>query len=169
MRRKKKQAVAAATNVELNIMPFIDIFSLLNTFLLFTAAFVSIGLLKVQVPYLSNAEPDKAPQRSLEINVSVDSTNVDLRTRFSSPPYQARESSYATTPDGIADFHQALLALKQDNPKQDLVTLYSDDGVSYKLLVVILDAVKVDSSQEYDETKDNNTLFPKVVIGSVLL
>lgn len=161
--------MSAATGVELNIMPFIDIFSLLNTFLLFTATFVSIGLLKVQVPFLSNAEPDKAPKRSLEINVSVDSSKVDLRTRYSSPPYDPRESSYSTTVSGIDDFHQALLALKQDNPKQELVTLYSEDGVSYKLLVEILDAVKIDSSQETDEEQDNNTLFPKVVIGSVLL
>ena len=157
------------SDVELNIMPLIDIFSLLNTFLLFTATFVSIGLLKVQVPFLSNATPDKPPVRSLDITVDVDSNNVTLKTKYSSPPYDNRANSYSMTVSGIVSFHQAMLALKKANPKQDIVTLYSSDDVSYEKLVEILDAVKIDSTLDTDEMQNNNTLFPKVVIGSVLL
>ena len=55
-------------------MPFVDIFSLLTTFLLFSAVFVKIGILEVQVPFLSNAAPppDEKPSRSISVNVDME-------------------------------------------------------------------------------------------------
>ncbi len=68
-KRRKKHEVKVKS-AELNIMPFIDIFSMLNTFLLISAAFINLGIIKVQVPFLSNAPQDKTkPTRTLEINV----------------------------------------------------------------------------------------------------
>lgn len=169
-RRKKKHHVVTIQDVELNIMPFIDIFSLLNTFLLFTATFVSLGVLRVQVPFLSNATPDnKKPARSLEVNVTVSRDNIVLNSEYSQPPKEKSSSTFYASNEGIAAFHRALLALKHENPKDDLVTLYSDDDVSYEKLIEILDAIKIDSTIENDGTQDNDTLFPKVVIGSVML
>lgn len=52
MSKKKKRKQLESQSAQLNIMPFIDIFSMLNTFLLISASFVSIGILKVQVPFL---------------------------------------------------------------------------------------------------------------------
>lgn len=171
MRRKGKgkRDLPEVRDVELNIMPFIDIFSLLNTFLLFTATFVSIGLLRVQVPFLSNASPDKKPARSLDINVELSRDSVVLKTEYSAPPRNRSSSSFTASVDGIEAFHRALLALKHQNPKEDKVTLYSELDVSYEKLVEILDAIKIDSTVEQDGTQDNNTLYPKVVMGSVML
>lgn len=169
-RRKKKHHTVTIQDVELNIMPFIDIFSLLNTFLLFTATFVSLGVLRVQVPFLSNATPDsKKPARSLEVNVTVSRDNIVLSSEYSQPPKEKNTSTFYSSNEGVAAFHRALLALKHENPKDDLVTLYSDDDVSYEKLVEIIDAIKIDSTIENDGTMDNDTLFPKVVIGSVML
>lgn len=151
-------------------MPFIDIFSLLNTFLLFTATFVSLGVLRVQVPFLSNATPDtKKPARSLEVNITVSRDSIVLNSEYSQPPKEKSSNTFYASNEGIAAFHRALLALKHENPKDDLVTLYSDDDVSYEKLIEIIDAIKIDSTIENDGTQDNDTLFPKVVIGSVML
>ena len=169
--RKRKRTVQDIPDVELNIMPFIDIFSLLNTFLLFTATFVSIGLLRVQVPFLSNATPDNnKPTRSLNINIDVSSDQLVLRTAYSTAPTNKNSTSFATSTDGIAALHRALLDLKHSNPKDDKVTLYSDEDVSYHKLIEVLDAIKLDDTVDTsDGITDNNTLYPKVVMGSVLL
>ena len=151
-------------------MPFIDIFSLLNTFLLFTATFVSIGLLQVQVPFLSNATPDKKPTRSLDVNIDLSRDKIVLRTAYTTAPTNKSSSSFSASPEGIAAFHRALIDLKHRNPKDDKVTLYSDEDVSYHKLVEVLDAIKIDDSIDTsDGITDNNKLFPKVVMGSVLL
>ena len=151
-------------------MPFIDIFSLLNTFLLFTATFVSIGLLRVQVPFLSNATPDKPPARSLDINIDVSRDQIVLRTAYTTAPANKTNNSFSSSPDGIEALHRALLDLKHRNPKDDKVTLYSDEDVSYRKLVAVLDAIKIDDRVDTsDGMTDNNTLYPKVVMGSVML
>ena len=151
-------------------MPFIDIFSLLNTFLLFTATFVSIGLIQVQVPFLSNATPDQKPTRSLDINVDVGRDQIVLRTAYTSAPAKKNSNSFSSSPEGIAALHRALIELKHRNPKDDKVTLYSDEDVSYRKLVEVLDAIKIDDSIDTsDGVTDNNKLYPKVVMGSVLL
>ena len=53
-RRKQKAGFVEGAPVELNVMPFIDVFSLLTTFLLFSAAFITIGILEVQIHYFRN-------------------------------------------------------------------------------------------------------------------
>ena len=172
MSRKKNKSRAAPDipDVELNIMPFIDIFSLLNTFLLFTATFVSIGLLRVQVPFLSNATPESKPTRSLDINVDLSRDKVVLRTTYTTAPTNKTSNSFSSSPEGIAAFHRALIDLKHRNPKDDKVTFYSDEDVSYHKLIEVLDAIKIDDSIDTsDGITDNNKLYPKVVMGSVLL
>lgn len=86
-RKKKKRKRKEPKAAELNIMPFIDIFSMLNTFLLVSAAFVNIGILEVQVPFLTNAPPDKdKPTRSLDVKVDVDKEKAQLTTAWTQPP-----------------------------------------------------------------------------------
>lgn len=151
-------------------MPFIDIFSLLNTFLLFTATFVSIGLLRVQVPFLSNATPDSKPTRSLDINIDLNRDQVVLRTAYTTAPTNKSSSTFSSSPEGLEALNRALLDLKHSNPKDDKVTLYSDEDVSYNKIIAVLDAIKIDKSVDTsDGMTDNNTLYPKVVMGSVML
>jgi biopolymer transport protein ExbD len=65
-RRRAKRPGIGYRDIELNIMPFIDVFSLLNTFLLLSAVFFSLGMLEVQLPFFSNApQKDSKPTRDL--------------------------------------------------------------------------------------------------------
>ena len=58
---------------ELNIVPFIDVFSMLNTFLLMTAVFTAIGIIEVQIPFLTSAPPPKEElTRSLDVKVDME-------------------------------------------------------------------------------------------------
>ena len=62
-KKKASMGIAPPGAVELNVMPFIDIFSLLCTFLLMSAVFLSIGILEVQVPFLTNAAMSEAKKK----------------------------------------------------------------------------------------------------------
>ncbi len=179
-RKKKKRRRKEPKAAELNIMPFIDIFSMLNTFLLVSAAFVNIGILEVQVPFFTSAPPDKSkPTRSLDVKVDVDKEKAQLTTSWSQPPADQQVTSYKLDKAGMTDLHQKILELRQKYSEQDdRLTLFSEDDVKYQALIGVIDAVK--TLKETDpklQTKDKETgaakpamfLFEKVVMGSVVL
>ena len=175
---KKRKAKKTSAAAELNVMPFIDIFSMLVTFLLVSAAFVSIGIVKVQVPFLSNAPEDKSkPSRDLIVDVHIEKEKILLSTQFSLPPKEKFEKSFSLNKNGIDNLHNDLVAIKQKNPDADKVTVYSDDDIGYQDLVLVIDAISL--LKESDPTISSNDsslkskakvgLFDKVVMGSVLL
>ncbi|MGE0173460.1 MAG: biopolymer transporter ExbD [Oligoflexales bacterium] len=176
-RKHKKKKTSGAKTAELNIMPFIDIFSMLNTFLLVSAVFVNIGIHEVQVPFLSNAPVDEKPKRSLDIKVNIDEREVQLMTEWSAAPVNADKKNYPLDKTGLASLHQELISLRTQYPEADKVTVFSEDTVKYSQLVDVVDAIKVlTESDPRIPTKDDSGqqllseyLYEKVVIGSVIL
>lgn len=174
-RKKKKQASEAL--VELNVMPFIDIFSLLCTFLLFSAVFISFGVHTVQVPFLSNAaeekkDEDQKEKRVIEVTVEIRSTKVDLVTKWSAPPLDTEVKSFENSEDGLNDLNDVLISIKKNNYDASKLTMLIEDDVNYEKISHVIDAVSFAS-----EGKDNlsidgkqiKDLFPKIVFGSVIL
>ena len=164
-------------------MPFIDIFSMLNTFLLVSASFIGLGILEVQIPFLSNS-PDvkEEPDRSLSIRVDVEEAQVTLTTQYTAEPIEKRVETYKLEEAGLERFHQDLIKLRQDVPEADKVTLYSDDEVKYDNLILVIDAIKTMKENEpplnlrrkdgdalADSPLAPKSLYEKVVIGSVIL
>jgi biopolymer transport protein ExbD len=179
-KRKRKQDLHEYKDVELNVMPFIDVFSMLNTFLLFSAVFIAIGIHEVQVPFLSNAAPPKTESgRVLLINVSVEKDKVEVVTVYSMEPADEKKNTYDLTAVGLTDMHKRLVEIRREHKDVDKLTLYSEDDVSYKDLSLVIDGIKlrregdpVFTENNEDPTKAAQTsmfLFPKVVMGSVIL
>src|SRR5690242_5526162 len=112
MSRRRKRRGVAYEDVELNIMPFIDIFSMLNTFLLFSAVFLSVGIMEVQIPFLSNAKPEKKEDnRFFVVNVSVEKEKIEVDARYSAPPENLNRKEFPNTPDGQKQMHAHLVDL----------------------------------------------------------
>jgi len=177
--RKKKRPQIKQKSAELNIMPFIDIFSMLNTFLLVSAAFVNLGILKVQVPFLSNAPADKSkPTRTLEINIEVAAEKVELVQIYSQPPENKKNESFPLSVEGLTNLHQRLVSLRSVAKETDKITLFSDDEVKYRQLVLVVDAIKqlrqgdprfTNKDEESGDERASEFLYEKVVMGSVIL
>ena len=177
--RKKKRKQLDCKAATLNIMPFIDIFSMLNTFLLISASFLSIGILKVQIPFFTNAPPDKTkPTRTIEYNLTIEKERLEFASRYSMPPDEETKREYKNTKDGIESLHKDLIALRQKNPENDKMTLFSDDDVRYDNLVDVIDNVKtlresdpviMQKDEKSGEMKKSRYLYEKIVIGSVIL
>jgi biopolymer transport protein ExbD len=177
--KKKKKRKIKVSDAELNIMPFIDIFSMLNTFLLVSAVFVNIGIHEVQIPFLTNAPPpDDKPKRSLDVKVSVEETKVLVEWEWTAPPQNPDKLEVGVTDADLARVHQKLIELRQQDLPSDKVTVFSDDTVKYSMIVKVIDAIKIfkqdDPKFQVPDEKSGTMvppefLYPKVVMGSVIL
>lgn len=192
MSRKRKRHTVGYTDIDLNIMPFIDIFSMLNTFLLFTAVFLSVGILEVQIPFLSSSPPPDDPKEAREFKVSVDVTKeqVEVQTSFSMPPEQLQKYPFPNNQDGLKKMHDKLVQIRRDQPDTDKATVYSDDDVLWDALSQVLDSVMIrietdpvlppakdalkgkekdPTAREKAESAAKVYVYGKVVMGSVML
>lgn len=183
MSRRKKRKPGEYKDIELNIMPFIDIFSMLNTFLLFSAVFLSVGILEVQIPFLSNAPPeDQKDTRAFQVSVDVSKENVEIQTSFTKAPEQLQKFPFKNTKEGLKTFHQKLADVRKQNSTIDKATVYSDDEVSWESLSLVLDAMilRVEGDPIFAPVKDAKNLakaeldaktflYQKIVMGSVML
>ena len=179
MLARKKRRQIKVREAELNIMPFIDIFSMLNTFLLVSASFVNIGILTVQVPFLTNApQKEEKPQRSFSINVNVEKDKAELETKYSADPIDRKTLTYNLDKDGLNNLHQELVKLRTTQKDTDKVTIFSEDDVTYDNLVKVLDSIKALQPNDppitvmddrLNQPRRSIELYEKVVIGSVIL
>ena len=166
-------------------MPFIDVFSMLNTFLLFTAVFVTIGITEVQIPFITNAPPPKEQKsnRFLNINIDVSKEKIEVVRVWSAPPADEMKWEFTNDKDGVLKMHQRLVSLRREDPDTDKVTVFCEDDVIFKEFSKILDGVKLRfegdpmfTTKAAAEVKDKKAaeestifLYPKIVIGSVIL
>lgn len=179
-RKRKKAPKKEYQDIELNIIPFIDVFSMLNTFLLFSAVFVATGIIEVQIPFLSSAPPPKEDtERSISVKVDLAKDKIECITSWSPPPENEQKWSFANNADGIKELHARLVQVRKDNPTTDKLTFFSEDDVTWENISQVLDAIKwraesdpvFSSKPEGSSTAvpDKEHLFPKVVMGSVIL
>lgn len=179
-RRKKHKRGAEYADLQLNIMPFIDVFSMLNTFLLFTAVFVSIGIHEVQIPFFTNAPPPKDDTgRVFSVNVGLLTDKLEVETSWSREPANLEKWTFDFNDKGLDEMHKRLLQVRQEHKDTDKVTVMVDREVLYSDMTKALDAIKLRREGEpaFDEKNDKgevigqNTLFlyPKVVIGNIVM
>jgi biopolymer transport protein ExbD len=182
-RRHKKQGNNASTfkDIELNIMPFIDVFSLLTTFLLMAAVFVAIGIIEVQIPFLSTTKPEVNPPRVLDLKVDMEKKKVLVITSYTKAPRNEVKKKFGVNAAGIEKMHVYLVSIKRKNPDVDKVSFFTEDDVLWKDMAAVLDAIKlrnendpifVPKEKQGDERAmavAASFLFPKVVLSSVML
>lgn len=178
--KKKKRHAPGSADVDLNIMPFIDVFSILNTFLLMSSVSLAIGLIEVQIPFISTPpENPKEPPRSLEVKVDMEKDKITVNSSWSKPPANPNAEEFEVSERGITNMHKHLLTLKAEDPSADKVQFYTDDDVIWNDMALVLDAIKlrqpgdpsfpVAGESAEDKARNASYLFPKVVLASVIL
>lgn len=177
-KRRGSNGPGGADTPELNMMPFIDVFSMLTTFLLVSAAFLGLGMLEVQIPFLSNSSDVKDdPARMFSVRVDISDSEVKVTSLWTMAPEDKQEKTFKHDPADILNFHKEMIALRTKVPEQDKVTIYADDTVKYLQLTQVIDAVKTLKEGEpplnlppiEGREAPKNMVYEKVVIGSVIL
>jgi biopolymer transport protein ExbD len=122
--------------VELNLVPMIDIFTVLVTFLLMTAVFSRITILQLDLPSSNASSAGTPPAFRLEVIVRHEGFELTNGTKL-----------IATLPkvDGAYDFKaltSLAVALKQEYPDANDASVLLERDVQYDYLIQAMDAVR---------------------------
>lgn len=177
MGSKKKVRQIKYRDVELNIMPFIDVFSLLNTFLLMSAVFLAIGVIEVQIPFLSSDQSNKDDDKYCSIKVDQEKAKIEATAENCKGVDGKKE--FKPDKPGLADLHRYMVDIRRNNPTTDKLQYFSEDEVLWKDIAMTLDAIKLRSPGDpvfapksdsmADKAAAAEFVFPKVVMASVML
>lgn len=125
---------------ELNIASIIDCFTVLITYLLFSASFISLGVFDVQADTAGDAAAaDKLPKVSIQVglrenkNLQIKVTGVEVRTI----PLQAKDGTW-----NLGAMTEQLQELKQKFPEVETGILAADNSVEYKEIIKVLEATR---------------------------
>jgi biopolymer transport protein ExbD len=147
MRRAKRRR-----GTELNIVSMIDILTVLVFFLLVNS--IGVSILGINLPD-ANAKPPTPPPHSLAVIVRTTGlTLTDLGATLESLPSVA--GGY-----DLKALHEQLLKVKDRIPDEDKIAILLEPGISYDVLVSVMDAVRNDTSSG----KLTRALFPAISLG----
>jgi biopolymer transport protein ExbD len=144
---------------ELLLVPMIDIFTVLVTFLLMTAVFSRTVILQINMP--SNQTEFKEPPPGLQIEVMVRKDLLQVADRNSGPLATFPNNAAGYDYDGLTDY---LKRIKAKFPEKTDASILMEPDTPYDILVQVMDRVRV-----FEVSQGLNTvqaeLFPDVSIG----
>jgi biopolymer transport protein TolR len=123
-------------SVDLNIplVPFIDMLAMMITFLMMTAVWTQIGKLQVSQGGAAG-ESSEPPKPTLQLNLTVTERGYMLAAGADSVEIPKKgDGEYDT-----AKLLEKLKAIKKDNPDQRAITVASEDSIEYQHLVTVVD------------------------------
>jgi biopolymer transport protein ExbD len=133
MRRARRRRIKKPA--ELMLVPMIDIFTVLVTFLLMTAVFSRITILELDLPS-SQSTGASAPVFRLEVIVRKAGLELTNGTQL-----------IATVPSVDGEYDLATLtrlatALKQDHPEANAASVLLEPDIAYDHLIQVMDAIR---------------------------
>ncbi len=128
MRRERKPT-------ELLLVPMIDIFTVLVTFLLMTAVFSRIAIMQIDLPSSVSAKPEE-PKFRLEVIVREDGFELsDGKQAIDTVP----KVSGAYDLNALTEH---VLAVKREHPTAEDASVLSEPKVPYDELIQVMDAIR---------------------------
>ena len=119
--------------VDVNITPIIDCFTVLITFMLASASFLSIGILDAGVPGIASDSKEAPPPYELNVRLKKDSS------------YDVKLSGKASKNTHFKDLEgttREIASIKKSYPLVTAITLSADDDVTYKSVVESMDKIR---------------------------
>jgi biopolymer transport protein ExbD len=148
---------------ELNLVPMIDIFTVLVTFLLMTAVFSRTMILELNLPTSDASAAPPPPGLQLEIVVRKDKLQVSDRG-------SGLLTEFANTPAGydLTALSAYLQRVKEKYPDKIDATMLLEQDINYDALVQVMDTVRV-VEQRQGERVVQAQLFPEISLGDAPL
>ena len=151
---------------EVMLVPMIDIFVVLVTFLLMTAVFSRVTILQLDLPSASQGAAPVVPEFRLEVIV-----------RESGFELTNGESLIAALPKVDGEYDFAMLAqlaqqLKSENPNVDDASVLLERTVKYDYLIQVMDAIRSaelpaaeGSAADHPGATKRTELFTNIAVG----
>ena len=158
-RRQSRNHARYKGRNDINIVPMLDIFTILLFFLIFTAVFSKTHIVEMNLPAQSS-EPLSLPEGLvLEIVVRKDGLMVQDKNSGPLQPFPNTDSGYDF--DGLNSF---LTRVKAKFPEMKAATVLLEQNIPYDTIIATMDAVK-----SYEGTLDGQPargeLFPQISLG----
>ena len=155
----KKLARHARKPAELLLVPMIDIFTVLVTFLLMTAVFSKTVVLQLNLPAAQTEF--KEPPPGLVIEVMVRKNLIQVADRNSGPLATLPNKATGYDYDGLTEY---LKRVKAKFPDKTDATILLEKDTPYDILVQVMDRVRVLEVKQGPTTVQAE-LFPDISIG----
>ncbi|MEO6079370.1 MAG: biopolymer transporter ExbD [Steroidobacteraceae bacterium] len=146
---------------ELLLVPMIDIFTVLVTFLLMTAVFSRTVILELKLPSQSAESVPIPPGLKLEVILRQDMVQV---ADANSGPLQTFERKDRSQPYDLAGLAAFLQEIKARYPEMTDATLLLEPDIPYDSLVQVMDAMRLVEQRQNNQLVQAE-LFPNVSIG----
>jgi biopolymer transport protein ExbD len=145
---------------ELLLVPMIDIFTVLVTFLLMTAVFSRTVILQLNLPPPSTEMRDPPP--GLQLEVMVRKSLLLVADRNSGPLATLPNTDAGYNYDGLTEYLQRV---KQKFPEKTDATILLESDTPYDILVQVMDRVRLFETNDGKQTVQAE-LFPEISIGN---
>jgi biopolymer transport protein ExbD len=155
----KKLARKARRPAELLLVPMIDIFTVLVTFLLMTAVFSRTVILQLNLP--SSQTEFREPPPGLQIEVMVRKDLLQVADRNSGPLATLPNTAGGYNFDGLTDY---LKRIKAKFPEKTDASILLESDTPYDTVVQVMDRVRVFEAKQ-GTTTIQAELFPDISIG----
>ena len=144
---------------DINIVPMLDIFTILLFFLIFTAVFSKTHIVELNLPAKSS-EPLKLPD-GLQLEIVVRKNSLVVQDRNTGPlqPLSNVDGQYEFTA-----LNEYLARVKARVPELRNATVLLEPDVSYDTIVSTMDAVRAFDGIE-DGVAAKGELFPVISLG----
>lgn len=146
---------------ELLLVPMIDIFTVLVTFLLMTAVFSRTVIMELKLP--SPGSPTDQPPPGLTLEVVLRKSGLIVQDRTSGV-LKTLPRSGASAPYDLAGLSTYLQTVKARYPDTTAATLLLEGDISYDSLVQVMDTVRIVEQRQGGQLVQAE-LFPDVSLG----
>jgi biopolymer transport protein ExbD len=145
---------------ELNIIPMIDIFTVLVTFLLMTAVFSRIVVLNLGLPVASSTE-QLQQMHDLKLEVIVRQTSIEVSDQVTGKLAELPNVGNAYDLKGLSEYLQRV---KTRFPEKTQATILLQADTPYDTLVQVMDTLRLVTLAR-PSGNINAELFPDISIG----
>src|ERR1700684_615262 len=157
----KKLARHTRKPAELMLVPMIDIFTVLVTFLLMTAVFSRTVVLELNLP--AQQTQFLEPPQGLQLEVLVRKDSIQIADRNSGPLGTLPNVAGGYDYEGLTNY---LKRVKAKFPEKTDASILFEPDVPYDILVQVMDRVRVFEVKQGPRI-DQAELFPDISIGDV--
>ena len=156
----KKLARRAHRPAELLLVPMIDIFTVLVTFLLMTAVFSRTVILQMNLPAAQTEF--KEPPPGLQIEVMVRKELLQVADRNTGPLATLPNTATGPNYDGLTEY---LKRVKQKFPEKTDASILLEPDTLYDVVVQVMDHVRVFEAKDATNNTIQAELFPDISMG----
>jgi biopolymer transport protein ExbD len=143
----------------LNLVPLMDIMTVLVVFLLISAVFMSITIQELSVPTNSGGAGG-APNFAIEVIVRNSGLEIGNGSSVEAA-IPKKDDKY-----DIEMLQKMLVRLKSQYPDKEDATILMEPRIEYDYLIQVMDAVReADVRAEGSTTAEKINLFPKIALG----